>query len=538
MTSPDELQATIAIFEELPVGITAIASSGKTVFSNHAGFVHATLAEGEDSIEIDGRAVRIERVPLTVGTESYQICLSYDITEQRQLEDDLFRRAYFDILTGLPNRGFLEKITGTLLESPDSFFALAFIDLDGFKNVNDYYGHAVGDGLLVKIAERLSSELRPSDMLARVGGDEFILLLSPASSIEQVEGDVQRFLARLKEPFFIDGYEILTSASIGVCLYPNDGDTFDALCEHADQAMYRIKDGTKGRVHFYDQGVGGAASERMKIEQRLRLAVRDRRICCAYQPKVDFRSGKLVGIEVLLRWRDEHGLIQPPGDFVNLAVELGLMDEITHLVLAETLDTMDLINEAFGLEASISINVAARQADEPVFMRSFIDAIAATGYAERFMLEVTEEAFLSKSRFQTEVLPMIRECGARVSIDDFGTGYSSLSALADITADEIKVDRSFITDIDKRPRSQSILKAIESLAQALDMSIIVEGVETMEELLYLQGATRIRLAQGFYFSKPMFLDDVTQAQLVAQDTRPTSEPVRISAPRAANSRGG
>ncbi|MDR6874851.1 EAL domain-containing protein (putative c-di-GMP-specific phosphodiesterase class I) [Bosea sp. BE125] len=185
------------------------------------------------------------------------------------------------------------------------------------------------------------------------------------------------------------------------------------------------------------------------------------------------------------------------------------MDEITHLVLAEATAAIDRIDGAFGATSTISLNVAARQADEPVFMRSLVEAIEATGRAQRFMIELTEEAFLSKSRFQTQVLPMIREIGARVSIDDFGVGYSSLAALADITADEIKVDRSFITAIHQRPRSQSILKTIESLADALDMSIIVEGVETVEELLYLQAATRIRLAQGYYFAKPMFLDEIT-----------------------------
>lgn len=538
MTSADDTEKLLAIFDALPIGITATNGAGTPVYSNKAGAAHASLPDDKTTTEIDGRTVRIDRLSVPARNEEYQLQLTYDITEQRHLEDDLFKRAYFDILTSLPNRGFLEQIVASLIGQPDNVFALAFIDLDGFKNVNDYYGHAVGDALLVKIAERLTGELRPSDMLARVGGDEFILLLSPAGSLDDANRDVQRLLTRLKEPFFIDGYEILTSASIGVSLYPADGNSFNTLCENADQAMYRIKDGTKGRVQFFDAGVGGASSERMQIEQRLRLAVRDRRICCAYQPKVDFRSGEVVGVEVLLRWRDEQGLIQPPGDFVNLAVELGLMDEITHLVLAETLDGLGHINEAFGETCSISINVAARQADEPVFMRTFVDAIEATGNAGRFMLEVTEEAFLSKSRFQTLVLPMIREIGARVSIDDFGTGYSSLSALADITADEIKVDRSFITAIHQRPRSQSILKAIESLSQALDMSIIVEGVETIEELVYLQGATRIRLAQGYYFARPMFLDDVTQAQLISQESRAPQEPARVPQSRPAQMRRG
>jgi predicted signal transduction protein with EAL and GGDEF domain len=358
-----------------------------------------------------------------------------------------------------------------------------------------------------------------------------VLLLSPIVSIEQLEGDLDRLLTRLKEPFFIEGHEVFSSASIGISIYPADGSTYEELCAKADRAMYRIKGGAKGSVHFFTPVLDQVSNERMKTEQRLRLAIRDRHLTCAYQPKVDFRSSEVVGFEVLLRWRDEQGLIHPPGDFVNLAVELGLMDEITHLVLNETIGAIDRLNAAFGSDSTISLNVAAKQADEPAFMRTLIDAIDSTGFANRFMLELTEEAFLAKGRFQTAVLPMVREIGTRVSIDDFGVGYSSLATLADITADELKVDRSFITDIHTRPRSQSILKAIESLAEALNMSIIVEGVETLDELLYLQAATRIRLAQGFYFARPILLDEIAQGRTTLYDLRSAPEPARVNETR-------
>lgn len=508
MTTSIDFETLLEVLDGLPVGIAA-SSQDRPIYANSRGMAHALLAARSSAATLD-RTISEQQLSLSIGGVPHQIRLSLDVTEQRALEDDLFQRAYFDGLTGLPNRGLLDRSVAGLIETgPETTFALAFLDLDGFKNINDYYGHAVGDALLVKIAQRLSGELRNVDLMARVGGDEFVLLLSPAGLVEEVAARVEHFLSRLKEPYFIDGSEIFISASVGVSLYPADGRSYDALCTNADRAMYRIKGTTKGSVQFYSPGVDHAASERMKVEQRLRLAVRDRRLRCAYQPKVDFRTNDVVGVEVLLRWVDEEGAIQPPGDFVNLAVELGLMDEITHLVLAEATGAIDRINDVFGSTSTISLNVAARQADEPLFMRSLVDAIGATGFAKRFMIELTEEAFLSKSRFQTQVLPMIREVGARVSIDDFGVGYSSLSALADITADEIKVDRSFITAIHQRPRSQSILKTIESLAEALDMSIIVEGVESIEELLYLQGATRIRLAQGYYFAKPMFLDELT-----------------------------
>lgn len=523
-TKPDQAVALLDVLDALPIGIAIMGSAGEAIYANKAGVAHAA----DDT----GQAIHIEKLTMAAGGGVCDVQLSYDVSEQRQLEDDLFRRAYFDDLTGLPNRALVERSTVALASTPDTTFALCFIDLDGFKNINDYYGHAAGDGLLVRIGERLSRMLRPTDMLARVGGDEFVLLLSPAESLLEMNDLLGGYLDRLKEPFFIEGHEIFASASIGVSVYPADGLSFETLCANADRAMYRSKGGAKGTIHFYDSSVGDALTERVKTEQRLRLAIRDQRLGCAYQPKVDFRSGNVVGLEVLLRWRDENGFIHPPGDFVNLAVELGLMDQITHLVLAETVGSIDRINEAFGEDVTISINVAARQADQPAFMRSFIDALIDTGFPNRFMIEVTEEAFLAKNRFQSEVLPMIRAIGAKVSIDDFGVGYSSLSALADITADEIKVDRSFITAIHQRPRSQSILKAIESLATSLDMAIMVEGVETVDELTYLQAATRIRVAQGYYFSRPQLLDEFAQTRTIARDLRTASPPARALAGRA------
>ena len=191
-------------------------------------------------------------------------------------------------------------------------------------------------------------------------------------------------------------------------------------------------------------------------------------------------------------------------------------------MLAEIVKSIDLINETFGADATISINVAAKQAGTPEFMRSFAEALEATGYPSRFMIEVTEDAFVAKTHFQTEILPIFRRLGVGISIDDFGIGYSSLSALADITADEIKIDRSFITDIHKRPRSQGILKAIESLSEALGMTVIAEGIESFEELAYLQAATKIRYAQGFYFSRPIFLEELKPAVRIRSEARVSS----------------
>ncbi len=445
---------------------------------------------------------------LQVDGQTLLLTSSLDITARKEIENSLLRRVNFDDLTGLPNRILIREHVDRILRDHGHRFALAFIDLDNFKHINDYYSHAIGDALLLKIATRIGKRLRDGDMLARISGDEFLLLLDPAEDNDQVAMMVEQVLSDLKKPFHIEAFEVFTSASIGVSVHPEHGLTYEELRRNADSAMYRAKSEAKGDAVYFDTNMGRAVTARMELEQRLRLAIRDRRFCCAFQPKVDIRSQQVVGFETLVRWRDDEGEIHPPSSFIGLAIELGLIDTITHFVLAETLRSIDRLDEEFGPDTTVSVNVAAKQANDINFMRSFVDVLRASKFATRVMLEVTEDAFVAKNRFQTQILPMLREIGVKVSIDDFGTGYSSLSALADITADELKVDRSFICGIHERPRSQSVLRAVESLGHALGMTIVAEGVETFEELAYLQAATRIRQAQGYYFSKPFFLVDV------------------------------
>jgi diguanylate cyclase (GGDEF)-like protein len=450
---------------------------------------------------------RRETLDVPVGGQVYELSLVLDATEQTRREQALIRRVYFDELTGLPKRGLMEESVTALIGTNPEPFALAFFDLDGFKNINDYYGHTFGDHLLTALSRRISGMLRPTDMLGRLSGDEFLLLLSPIKGRDDLALDLEWLSERVKEPLIVDGFEIFPSASIGVCVYPDDGRTYDQLRANADRAMYSSKAASKGTVRFFNPSIEHAAAERNRQEQRLRLMIRDRRVTCAYQPKVNFRTGKITGVEVLMRWIDEDGVVQGPGDFLLLAAELGLLDGITHEILGRTVASVDQINEAFGRTCSISVNVSACQAGNFDFMRGLVNALEASGFADRFMLEVTEGAFLPSNTFQTHILPLIRSVGARVSIDDFGVGYSSLSSLVAITADEVKVDRSFITDIHRRPRSQSILRAIEALATSLGMSIVVEGVETIEELAFLKAATTISCAQGYCFARPLFLKD-------------------------------
>ena len=456
-----------------------------------------------------------------------------DLKPQVGMDAELFRRAYYDELTGLPNRFHLQHAVTELMRRGGCAFTLAFVDLDGFKQINDYYGHAVGDEILVKAARRITSCLPSGSFLARIGGDEFVLLLDGATDRM---ADVETVLRRLKEPMLADGHEIFASASIGVSRYPDHGGDFDTLRRNADLAMYRVKRDRKGAIAIFDGAMRSAATARVEAEQRLRSAIRDRRLLCAYQPKVDIHTHRTVGVECLLRWRDDAGAIQGPGEFLALAVELGMINDITRMVLDETVAAIEGIDAVFGEGTTVSINVAAKQAGDIGFMTDFVGDLAGTGLAERFMIEFTEEAFFVKSALQASVLPMLREIGAKVSIDDFGVGYSSLSALADLTADELKIDRSFISGVHRRPRSQVILKAIESLGHALDMTVIAEGVESFEEVAYLAAATKIRHAQGYYFAKPVPLDDFAVSRTAYSVGRSPSVPRPPRAMRAYSSR--
>jgi diguanylate cyclase (GGDEF)-like protein len=530
-TGADDAQRRLdllhAVLDLLPVGVRVDGADGRVVLANSAAAQlprHANHTAPVSMVETaagpDGaRTFLVASRTAHVLGETLRLSGAVDITERARAETELQRLAYHDELTGLPNRSLIRERVEAILARGNGHFALAFIDIDNFKHINDFYSHAIGDALLVKFVQRIATHLRASDILARMSGDEFVLVLDPVERREQVVSVIDAIVEHLKQPFLIDGFEIFTSASIGVSLYPEHGRDYEALRRNADTAMYRAKDGVKGGASFFDLRMGQAVTARMEREQRLRLAIRDRQFYCAFQPKVDIRTQEVTGLEALVRWRDSNGDIQGPSEFVTLAVELGLIDQIAHMVLNETVAAMGHIDDAFGPHTTISLNVAAKQATNLGFMLSFVQALEQTGRAERFMIELTEDAFLAKNQFQREILPLLRRLGVRVSIDDFGTGYSSLSALADITADEIKIDRSFITDIHKRPRSQNVLKAIESLSAALGMTVVAEGIETFEELAYLQAATRIRYAQGFYFCKPLFIGKMGYGEDVALESR-------------------
>ena len=527
----------------LPVGITLEAQDGTTLLANEMATLllkdHVTseLSVPADSDAIAqnfihcSSAIQIEERLIGAGERTllqwrsrvqmldkpFFLTTSLDFTNRKRLEAELLNRAYYDSLTGLPNRTLVQQhVDGLIAEKrAPSRFALAFLDIDNFKHINDYYTHATGDALLVKVAQRICAHLRPTDVLARISGDEFLLVLSPIADEESVRLIIEGLLVELKSPFLIEGFEILTSASIGVSIHPEHGNSYEALRRSADTAMYRVKERVKGGAALFNSEMARALTGRIAKEQRLRLAIRDRKFCCAFQPKVDISTLEVVGVEALIRLRDEDGVMHSPGEFIALAIDLGLIDDLTYLALHEIVQSIELLDDAFGPSIPISVNISAKQATDVNFMSGFCDELHATTYASRFMIEVTEEAFLATSSFQKTTLPLLREIGTRVSVDDFGTGYSSLATLADITADEIKIDRTFVRDIHNRPRSQSVLSAIEALSEALNMVVVAEGVEKPEEASYLHTATTIKFAQGFYFSKPIFLEELKPSRRAA-----------------------
>ena len=393
-------------------------------------------------------------------------------------------------------------------------FAMALIDIDKFRHFNNCYGHDASNALLDELEGRIARRLRHDDLLVRLGSDEFLLLLGSLDSPEKGQPVVDELLTELKRPIFIGRDEICCSCSIGISLYPEHGRDYETLRRCADTALYQAKQVARGEAVFFNIEMSEVMVARREAEQQLRIAVHTGKLCCAFQPKVDIADCRVVGFEALVRWRGDDGTIHPPMDFIELAVELGLIGEITNFVLDTVVKSFYQLDSAFGSGTSVSINIASSLANDKQFMIPFTNALKHSGYSSRIMLELTEESFIERGRFQSDIISGLREIGVRISIDDFGTGYSSLSMLAEITADEIKIDRSLIFGIHRRIRNQSILRAIGSLGRALNMSVVAEGVETYEELAYIHAIASIRLVQGHYFSRPFYLEDISGARSI------------------------
>ncbi|WP_041417772.1 EAL domain-containing protein [Shewanella woodyi] len=453
-------------------------------------------------------------VRLTINTildnrgEVYRrVALFSDITEKKQAEHIIWKQANYDPLTSLPNRRMLLEYLGTeLLKSDRSkqHFALMFLDLDFFKEVNDALGHDIGDLLLVETAKRLKGCIRESDVVARLGGDEFTVVLSSIADHKGVERVAEKILARLSEPFSLGSETAYISASIGITLYPDDAQTIDSLLKHADQAMYAAKGLGRNRYHYFTPSMQEYAKYRMLLIGDLRKAITKQEFEVYFQPIVDMNTMKVLKAEALIRWHHPERGIIPPSEFIPVAEETGLIVDIGNWVFEEAAKQSAYWREQYGVEIQISINKSPVQfRDERGCFESWIKRLKELKLdSHGICIEITEGLLLDVDSGVSEKLLAYRDAGIQVSLDDFGTGYSSLSYLKKFDIDYLKIDQSFTQNLASDSDDQTLCEAIIVMAHKLGMKVIAEGVETQFQLATLVEAG-CDYGQGYLFSKPI-----------------------------------
>jgi diguanylate cyclase (GGDEF)-like protein/PAS domain S-box-containing protein len=429
-----------------------------------------------------------------------------DITERTAWEGKLIHQANFDQLTGLFNRHYMQSYMHSVFTRArrnNKKVALLFMDLDNFKNVNDTLGHAAGDELLKQTASRLLTLLRESDTAARTGGDEFTVLLESLEESENAEVVACKIVSTFQQPFTIKGQEIHTSVSIGISVYPDDGATLDQLMQYADMAMYQAKENGRNNYCFFSHELRRSSEKKMQITNNLHYALARNEFSIFFQPKFDISKGRITGAEALLRWNsNELGDISP-AIFVPLAENLGLMNEIGTWVLEEScreaMRWMEITDETL----QISVNVSPQQFRAGILLESVEKALTESGLpCNRLELEITESLLLHDSYKPLAILKTLNSKGVSLALDDFGTGYSSLSYLKRFPLRVLKIDRSFIHDLQVSQNSKALVDAIIAMAHSLGLEIVAEGVENQEQLDFLcrRGVTTV---QGYFFSRPI-----------------------------------
>jgi diguanylate cyclase (GGDEF)-like protein len=442
-----------------------------------------------------------------VDGDSLGRSISYAI-ERKQSEIDLARKAMHDALTGLPNRAlFLDRLIHAAAWSKrhQSTFSLMFIDLDGFKLINDSLGHEVGDQVLVEVSRRLGNALRNTDTAARYGGDEFIVLCEDISDEQQAVRIADRIIRSIELPLELQNDTMFVTASIGIVVASGpDVEDAEALIHEADEAMYRAK--KRGvRCEMFDNDLRSRVAERQETEQELRSAIENDEFRVLYQPLIDLRSGEVFGVEALLRWdHPERGLLEP-AEFIWLAEETGLIVPIGNGVLRKALEQSRRWRAALpGKQLHISVNLSARQHSDPELISTVKQVLEETGTDPGVLcLEITETDLMEDVDASFETLKQLKELGVGLSVDDFGTGYSSLASLKRFPIDSLKVDRSFVAGLDRGRGTEdaAIVTAVISLAHTLGLTAVAEGVETSEQLEQIK-ALDCDVAQGFYFARP------------------------------------
>lgn len=435
-----------------------------------------------------------------------------DITNRKETEKRIHYLAYYDALTGLPNRGaFLDHLNQavSLARRQSRQVGLLFLDLDNFKDVNDSQGHDFGDRLLRQVASRLATVMRESDTLARLGGDEFIVVLSALDDQESAAAAAQRILSILSRPFEIDGIQVVTSASIGIAIYPDNGSDAETLYKCADTAMYHAKSETRSGYRFFSAEMNRQAMHRIALENGLRQGLENDQFAMHYQPQWDLKSGELTGVEALLRWDSPDFGLRHPDEFIPVAERSGLIIPLGEWVIK----TSFLQAAHWRLNGhdrlKVAVNISGRQLRQLDFLEMVERLIGETGVDPAGIeFEFTESVIMDKADWTINILRSLKEIGITLSIDDFGTGYSSLSYLKHFPIDRIKIDRSFVADIDSSSDDAAIVEAVISLAHSLELKVMAEGVENAGQMksLMTRGCDEV---QGFHLARPMTAGDVT-----------------------------
>ena len=434
-----------------------------------------------------------------------------DITERKIAEERVQFLAYSDALTGLPNRTLLQdRLTKALASArrQKQKVALLFVDLDRFKNINDSIGHSFGDLLLQEVAERLKSWAREQDTVARVGGDEFVVVLTNVKEIPDAAVAAERLMSVMAAEFVVQGRRFSVGCSIGISIFPEHGTEGETLIKNADAAMYSAKDRGGNGFQFFTQDMNVQVVERLTLENSLRLALEKRELFLAYQPQMDIGTGKVVGLEALLRWRHpELGLV-PPDKFIRIAENSGLIGPIGEWVLRTACSQARRWQEEGLLVVPVAVNVSAVQFRQEGFCELVRKVLHETGLVPQYVeLELTEGLLLTSADVTLSVLQELKALGLKLAIDDFGTGYSSLSYLRQFSVDKLKIDRSFIREVPANCDDAAITAAIISMAKSLNLKVIAEGVENEAQMSFLR-AHQCDQIQGYYFSKPLAVDKV------------------------------
>jgi diguanylate cyclase (GGDEF)-like protein len=435
-----------------------------------------------------------------------------DITSRKQAELGMRRLAHSDSLTGLANRlALAERIDHVVgaLKPGSPGISLLLLDLDGFKAVNDSFGHAIGDELLTMVARRVRGALRPTDVAARLGGDEFAVLIQRVDH-EQALAAAQRVLDAVSTPFVLSRSTVAISASIGL-VHATDARGSQDLMRDADVAMYRAKADGKNRIVSFEPAMQARVLRRLRLETELRRSVEDGDFVLYYQPLVDTNTLEAVGAEALIRWQHPTRGLLPPSEFIDVAEDTGLIVPLGRWVLEQATRDAAGWRSATGRQLSVSVNLSPRQLHDPDLVVVAADALAAAGLgADVLIIEITENLLLKDAELARSRLAALRELGIQVAVDDFGTGYSSLAYLDRYPVDILKIDRSFVEPLGDSPKSAALVRSIIDLAAALEIETIAEGVENAHQLATLQ-ALGCGLAQGYYFSEPRPFTQMTEA---------------------------